>query len=198
MKFANRVPRVLVPAALAMLTAPVPAFAEESAGGASILIPNMAEFIPALIAFLIIFVVLAKFAWPSVLTMMDERSKRIEDSLAEADDARAKATEKRKQAEQIVADARRQASDIVLEARKDAEAERSRIIAAAHDEAAGIIARAHENVEEERRAVYASSSATIANLAVQVATKIIGDKLSDDEQRNLIERYVNEAGSLNG
>ncbi len=198
MKFANRVPRALASAALAMLAAPAPAFAEESAGGASILIPNMAEFIPALIAFLIIFVVLAKFAWPSVLTMMDERSKRIEDSLAEADDARAKATEKRKQAEQIVADARRQASDIVLEARKDAEAERSRIIAAAHDEAAGIIARAHENVEEERRAVYASSSATIANLAVQVATKIIGDRLSDDEQRNLIERYVNEAGSLNG
>ena len=177
--------------------APAPVFAE-GAADASILIPKGAEAIPALIAFLIIWAVLAKFAWPKILGMMDERSKHIEDSLNEADAAKAQALEKRKEAEQVVADARREASDIVLEARHDAEAERARIIQAAHDEATGIIARAHENIEEERRAVYASSSATIANLAVQVATKIIGEKLSDAEQRDLVEKYVNEVGSLNG
>ena len=183
--------------AVAAASAPAPAFAE-GAADASILIPKGAEAIPALIAFLIIWAVLAKFAWPKILGMMDERSKHIEDSLNEADAAKAQALEKRKEAEQVVADARREASDIVLEARHDAEAERARIIQAAHDEATGIIARAHENIEEERRAVYASSSATIANLAVQVATKIIGEKLSDAEQRDLVEKYVNEVGSLNG
>ena len=198
MKFTKRAAQAAAPAALMLLAAPTPAFAEESAGGASILIPNMAEFIPALIAFLIIFFALAKLAWPKVLGMMDERSQRIEDSLKAAEDANAAANEKRREAEQIVADARRQASDIVLEARRDAEAERARIIGQAHDEASAVVARAHENIEEERRAVYASSSATIANLAVSVASKIIGESLDENEQRNLIEKYMDEVGSLNG
>ena len=198
MKFTKRVAQAAAPVTLVLLAAPTPAFAEESAGGASILIPNMAEFIPALIAFLIIFFALAKLAWPKVLGMMDERSQRIEDSLKAAEDANAAANEKRREAEQIVADARRQASDIVLEARRDAEAERARIIGQAHDEASAVVARAHENIEEERRAVYASSSATIANLAVSVASKIIGESLDENEQRNLIEKYMDEVGSLNG
>lgn len=198
MKFTKRAAQAAAPVALMLLAAPTPAFAEESAGGASILIPNMAEFIPALIAFLIIFFALAKLAWPKVLGMMDERSQRIEDSLKAAEDANAAANEKRREAEQIVADARRQASDIVLEARRDAEAERARIIGQAHDEASAVVARAHENIEEERRAVYASSSATIANLAVSVASKIIGESLDENEQRNLIEKYMDEVGSLNG
>ena len=198
MKFTKRVAQAAVPVTLMLLAAPTPAFAEESAGGASILIPNMAEFIPALIAFLIIFFALAKLAWPKVLGMMDERSQRIEDSLKAAEDANAVAHEKRREAEQIVADARRQASDIVLEARRDAEAERARIIGQAHDEASAVVARAHENIEEERRAVYASSSATSANRAVSVASKIIGESLDENEQRNLIEKYMDEVGSLNG
>ena len=56
-------------AALAALV-PTPAFAE-APSGADLLLPKMAEFIPALIAFLVIWFVLAKLAWPSILGMMD-------------------------------------------------------------------------------------------------------------------------------
>ena len=198
MKLINRAGRAAALVAAAGRLAPVPAFAEESAGGASILIPNMAEFIPALIAFLIILVALAKLAWPSVLTMMDERSKRIEESLADAEAAKQAAAAKRREADQIVADARREAADIVLEARRDAESERARIIGSAHDEATALIARAHENIEDERRAVYASSAETVANLAVEVAGRILNERLDEAEQRKLIEKYTEQVGSLNG
>lgn len=198
MKLINRAGRTAALVVAAGLLAPVPAFAEESAGGASILIPNMAEFIPALIAFLIILVALAKLAWPSVLTMMDERSKRIEESLADAEAAKQAAAAKRREADQIVADARREAADIVLEARRDAESERARIIGSAHDEATALIARAHENIEDERRAVYASSAETVANLAVEVAGRILNERLDEAEQRKLIEKYTEQVGSLNG
>ena len=196
----KQINRATVAAAISsfVLAVPAQAFAEESSNKAEILIPKMAEFIPALIAFLIIWVVLAKFAWPQILSMMDERGKRIQESLDEAETTKKKAIASRKEYDELVTDARRKSADIVLEARKDAEAERARIIEAAHKEAADIIAKAHANAEDERNAIYAAAAASIADLSVSVASKIVGETLDQDgEQRRLIERYVKEAGSLN-
>ena len=198
MKFTHRVAGTVAVTALAALAAPASAFAEESAGGVDILIPKMAEFIPALIAFLIILVVMAKLVWPKVLAMMDERERRIADSVEEADRTKQKALEARKASDDMLTDARRQAADIVLAARQDAEAERQRIIAAAHTEAEGIIAKAKRTAEDERHALYANAAASIADLSVSVASKIVEKSLDEDgEQRRLIESYIKEAGSLN-
>lgn len=196
----KQINRATVAAAISsfVLAVPAQAFAEESSNKAEILIPKMAEFIPALIAFLIIWVVLAKFAWPQILSMIDERGKRIQESLDEAETTKKKAIASRKEYDELVTDARRKSADIVLEARKDAEAERARIIEAAHKEAEDIIAKAHANAEDERNAIYAAAAASIADLSVSVASKIVGETLDQDgEQRRLIERYVKEAGSLN-
>ena len=196
----KQINRATVAAAISslVLAMPAQAFAEESSNKAEILIPKMAEFIPALIAFLIIWVVLAKFAWPQILSMMDERGKRIQESLDEAETTKKKAIASRKEYDELVTDARRKSADIVLEARKDAEAERARIIEAAHKEAEDIIAKAHANAEDERSAIYAAAATSIADLSVSVASKIVGETLDQDgEQRRLIERYIEEAGSLN-
>lgn len=196
----KQINRATVAAAISsfVLAVPAQAFAEESSNKAEILIPKMAEFIPALIAFLVIWVVLAKFAWPQILSMMEERGKRIQESLDEAETTKKKAIASRKEYDELVTDARRKSADIVLEARKDAEAERARIIEAAHKEAEDIIAKAHANAEDERNAVYAAAAASIADLSVSVASKIVGETLDQDgEQHRLIERYVKEAGSLN-
>lgn len=196
----KQINRATVAAAISsfVLAVPAQAFAEESSNKAEILIPKMAEFIPALIAFLIIWVVLAKFAWPQILSMMDERGKRIQESLDEAETTKKKAIASRKEYDELVTDARRKSADIVLEARKDAEAERARIIEAAHKEAEDIIAKAHANAEDERNAIYAAAAASIADLSVSVASKIVGETLDQDgEQRRIIERCVKEAGSLN-
>ena len=196
----KQINRATVAAAISsfVLAVPAQAFAEESSNKAEILIPKMAEFIPALIAFLIIWVVLAKFAWPQILSMMDERGKRIQESLDEAETTKKKAIASRKEYDELVTDARRKSADIVLEARKDAEAERARIIEAAHKEAEDIIAKAHANAEDERSAIYAAAATSIADLSVSVASKIVGETLDQDgEQRRLIERYIEEAGSLN-
>ena len=81
---------------------------------------------------------------------------------------------------------------------RDAESERARIIEAAHKEAEEIIAKAHTTVEDERKSIYAGAASSIADLSVAVATKIVGEALEDEtEQKKLIERYIQEAGSLN-
>lgn len=192
--------RIRVSAALAAVACMVPsaAFAEESAGGAEILIPKPAEFIPALVIFLIILALLCKFAWPSVMAMFEEREKTIADSIKEADEARAKSAEVRKQADSVISDARRQASDIVLAARSDAEKERARIVAEAHTEAEDIISKARDRADDELNRAYANATESIAKVSVAVATKIVGDALANDpdKQREIIKKYLAEVGSL--
>ena len=199
MNLSSQKSAIALSASAAALLMPVSAFAQDGAAGADILIPKlMAEFIPALIAFLIIWIVLAKVALPGIMKTMEERGKKIEESLDEAEKTKQEAIAKRAESDSIVTDARRQAADIVLEARKDAESERARIIEAAHKEAEEIIAKAHTTVEDERKSIYAGAASSIADLSVAVATKIVGEALEDDaEQKKLIERYIQEAGSLN-
>lgn len=199
MKFVERTGTALGAASLALLV-PAFAFAEEGAGGADILIPKKAEFVPALIIFLVIWFLLAKFVWPKVIATLDAREKRIEETIEEADQTKAKAVEIREEADAIVAEARRKASEIVLDARSDAEKERSRIVAVAHKEAEDIIAKAHDRAEDEMKRAYAGATETIAKMSVAVASRIVGDTLADDEQkqRELIKRYLTEVGSLNG
>ena len=188
-------------AGASVLLTPALAFAEgaESSGGADILIPKMAEFAPALVIFLIIWFLLSKFVWPKVISVLDAREHKIEDSLEQADATKAEAAEIREQADAIVAEARRKASEIVLEARGDAEKERSRIVAAAHAEAEDIIAKAQDRAEDEKKRAYMSATDTIAKMSVAVATSIVGDTLANDEakQRELIKKYLAEVGKLN-
>ena len=198
MKFTSHKGAFALSASAAAMLLPVSAFAEESSSGAEILIPKMAEFIPALIAFLIIWVVLAKMALPGIMKTMEERGKKIEESLDEAEKTKLDAIAKRSESDALITDARRQAAEIVLEARKDAEGERARIVEAAHKEAEEIIAKAQSTIADERKSIYADAAGSIADLSVSVATKIVGEALENEaEQKKLIERYIKEAGSLN-
>lgn len=198
MKFAQRTCATIFAAATALMV-PGMAFAEDM-GGADILIPKPAEFIPALIIFLVIFFLLSKFVWPIVIRTLDAREEKIEESIQEAEDTKAQAAEIRDEADAIVAEARRKASEIVLEARSDAEKERSRIVALAHNEAEEIIAKAHERADDEMKRAYAGAADTVAKVSVAVASKIVGDVLTKDEakQYELIEKYLTEVGTLNG
>ena len=198
MNLSSQKSAIALSASAAALLMPVSAFAEDGAAGADILIPKMGECIPALIASLITWIVLAKVALRGSMKTMEERGKKIEESLDEAEKTKQEAIAKRAESDSIVTEARRQAADIVLEARKDAESERARIIEAAHKEAEEIIAKAHTTLEDERKSIYAGAASSIADLSVAVATKIVGEALEDDaEQKKLIERYIQEAGSLN-
>lgn len=178
--------------ALAVLI-PTPAFAEAS-GGPEILLPKMAEFIPALIAFLVIWVVAAKFLWPSVLGMMDQRQQKIQGDLDAAAAEKASAVKEHQEYQAQIANAQNEADEIIAEAKAQAEAERARILAKAQEEAAATVAKARDAVGSERRKAMAELSDSVIDLSVEIAGKIIGNSLSDSDQRKLAEKYLMEVG----
>lgn len=184
-----------VASAVLVLT-PVTALAEGEVGP-EILIPKPMEFLPALIAFLIIWFVLAKFAWPQILGMLEKREAKIRGDLDAAEQERKAAEEKRQQREAELIEARRKADEIVAQARRDGEQERSRIVAKAQNDATAIVTKAHDALASERRRAEIELSDSVIDLSVEIASKIIGNDLGESEQRKLAEHYLAEVDGPN-
>lgn len=184
--------------ALALAATPTLALAEDSAVGADILIPKPAEFVPALIAFLIIWAVLAKLVWPQVLQMMEKRQEKIQSDLDSAEKSKVEAAESAKTYEAKIVEARQESEAIIAKAKKEAEEERSQILAKAQREAADIISKAHGAVDSERHKAMIELSSSVVDLSVEIASKIIGNDLTEDEQRKLAEKYLAEVSTPDG
>ncbi len=194
----SRMLHALGGATLLMAGTPVAALAEEENTGIKLLMPNMAEFIPACVAFIIIFVILSKFAWPTILKMMEDREAKIQGDLDAAEQAKTQAQTDAKAYEERLAEAEREAAEIVAAAKREAEEERARILAKAQKDAAATIAKARDAVESERKKALVQLSGSVVDLSVEIASKIVGDDLTDDQHRKLAERYLAEVGSTNG
>ena len=177
---------------------PALAFAsEEEAGGISVILPNMVEFIPMLIIFILLWVVLAKFGWPKFEAMLEKREDSIKDSLEKSEQARIESERVLAEYKQQLEDAKAQAAQIVADAKKTGEAVKADITEKAQTEAANMIEKAHVAIESEKKAAVAELQGSVADLSVAVASRLIGEDLNDDEHRKIIERYVDEAGSFN-
>ena len=187
------VARALVVGGSSLAFVPTIALAEEEErSGIALLIPAISEFIPACIAFLIVFIVMSKLVWPAVVKMMEDRENKIQGDLDAAADARAKAEESALEAERAIADAQREAADIMAAARREAGEERAEILAKAQSDAAATIAKGKETVEAERSRAVAELSASVVDLSVDIAGKIVGQDLSDDEHLKLAGKYLLE------
>lgn len=181
-----------------VLAFPALAFAsEESSGGISAILPNMLEFIPMLVAFIILWVVLAKFGWPMFNGMLEKRETTIKESLEKSEAARIEGERVLEEYKQQLAEAKTQAAQIVADAKATGEAAKADITAKAQEEATAMIAKAKQAIEAEKKAAIAELQSSVADTSIAVASRLIGSDLSDDEHRKIVERYVNEAGNFN-
>ncbi len=142
-----------------------------------------------LLAFLVVFGVLAKFGFPAV----EERKKFIDESLKSAHEAAERLTNIQQESEAIVQQARVQQADII----KEAGAKRDAIIAEAQNkakaEATRIMEEANLQIEREKQAAIRDIRAQVAQLSVQIAEKVVRTNLSDDaQQMQLIDRMLDE------
>ena len=198
MKFTTRGQLAGVGAAVAAAVAAMPTTALAEGVGADILIPKPAEFIPALIAFLVIWIILAKLAWPQIIGMMDKRQEKIQSDLDAAEQSRIEAAQSVKDSEGEIAMARHEAEEIIAKAKKEAEGERSAILAKAQKESADLISKSRSAIESERSKAMVELSGSVVDLAVEIASKNIGDGLSEQQQRVLAEKYLAEVSAPNG
>lgn len=160
------------------------------------IIPKFAEIWPSLIAFLVLFVVLWKFALPPITNMLDQRAETIRESLEKAEETRVEAERLFEEYKQQMAEARGEAAKVIEQGRKVADAMKEDIVAKANEEAANVIVKAKETIEAEKKSAMAELQRSVADLSVAVAGRLIGAELSAADHEKLISQAIEEVGSL--
>jgi len=168
-----------------------------AAGGAAALIPKPAEFIPAVISFLLVLLILSKFAWPAITGMIDQRAENIRESLERAEQAKIDAERMLEEYKVQLAEARKEANAILAQAKSAADTTIAEASAKAQSDAEALVEKARVAIEGEKRAAIADLQRSVADISVSVAGKLIGSELSEADHEAVIAKYLAESGSIN-
>jgi F-type H+-transporting ATPase subunit b len=154
---------------------------------------NLFQVIIAATNFIVFIAVIWKFAFTPISKMLADRKDRIEQGLKDADQARR--DRESAEAERLAAlqEARREANDILARAQKVADESRERDLAATREELERIRVRASADLEAEKQRAIADLRAEVADLALQAAGKVVGETMTGDRQRRLVQEFLTEA-----
>lgn len=146
-----------------------------------------------LIPFLVVFYVLAKFAWPAILKGVEKRNQFIDESLIAARQAREDLARVKADSDAILEQARKDQAAILAEAAKS----RDKIVEVAKDkageEAAKIIESAREQINMEKEDAIRQIRREVALLSVDIAEKVLRVNLDEKkEQMSMIDRLLDE------
>ena len=148
------------------------------------------------VVFLIVFFILKKAGFPAIVKMVNDRKAYIDDSLKKAHEANEKLANIQKEGESILQEAREKQAAILKEAAETRDAIVEKAQDKAHAEGARILSEAKAQIETEKQNAIREIRAQVAELSVQVAEKVIRQKLSSDkEQMDMINRLLDEVAS---
>ena len=155
--------------------------------------PGIGVVIWAVIIFGIFFLILAKFGWKPILSAVRAREEMIKGSLESAAKAREEMVKLQSDNEAILRKAREEREVILKEAREVRDKLISEAKGKASEEAEKIVEKAKVGIEREKAKALSEIHEQVATLSVDIASKLLGEKLSKtDEQEKLISKYLKD------
>ncbi|MBO7592825.1 MAG: F0F1 ATP synthase subunit B [Bacteroidaceae bacterium] len=157
------------------------------------LIPDPGLLFWMVLSFGVVFFLLAKFGFPVITKAINERKEFIEMSLLSAKEANERLANIQAESEKLLSDAKAQQQDIIAGAMQ----EKQRIVQAAQEEAQTsanqIIEEARQSIQAEKERALQDVRREVANLAIDIAEKVIGERMKDDAtQRETIEHLIDK------
>lgn len=163
----------------------------------SLINPGFGLVIWMTIAFGILLFILAKYAWPAILTSLKEREKSIEEALSSAEKAREAMKGLKLDNEELIREAKDDRDIILKEARKLKE----KMIAEAKEKAQvaadSIVENARERIKSEKKAALVEIKNTIATYSIDIAEKILCEELKDKKRQTAYAEKLLDKTSLN-
>lgn len=182
--------KLLIVAVLALTALPV--HAAEEAEALSPFAGNLGNAIWTLVIFVIVVIVLGKFAWGPVLGLLQQREEFIHKALADAKRDRDAAEASLKDYAAKLQSAHAEAAALVEEARRDAERLRADIRQRAKDEAEKTVANAQRQIQLETSRALEQIRREAVDLSVMIASKIIQRNLSREDNERLIDEALKQ------
>jgi len=157
------------------------------------IIPIWQEIVVGSIAFAILCFVLMKFVFPRMELMYQARVEAIEGGIRRAEERQAEANALFEQYKLQLAEARTEAARIRQEAAADADGIRQDLLARAREESDRIIAAGKDQLVAERQTIVRELRGEIGTLAVDLASRIVGESLEEEVRRKgTVERFLAE------
>lgn len=146
------------------------------------------------VIFLLLIWLLKKYAWTPILNTINDREEGIKNALESAEKAREEMKLLKSDNEETLKKARAQRDALLKEAREMKQGLIDEAKDEANQEAKKIINQAQETIESEKNAAISDLKKQVANLSVEIAEKVLKEKLSDDQsQMKLINDLVKDA-----
>ena len=173
----------------------VVAFAAENEGAEAAAEPfqiNLFWIIVASLNFLVFAVLLYWLFGAPLSKMLAARRARIEQGLKDAEEARLARESAETERLAAIQEARREANDILVRAQKVADDSRQRDLAATREELERIRERATEDIAAEKQRALVELRSEVADLALQAASRVVGETMTDQRHRRLVEEFLAE------
>ena len=138
--------------------------------------------------------VFKKFFWNKIVAVIDARREAADKEIKDAEEAKAEALAIKNTYEQNMLEAKDQADRILLSAQKSAPTRSEEIISQAQQQAAQIKAKASADIAQEKKKAFNDAKNEISVIALAIAGKVVGRELDTEDQRNLVDSFIEELG----
>jgi F-type H+-transporting ATPase subunit b len=157
---------------------------------------NLPVLIAQVINFAILFGLLYLVAYKPLLRMLDERSRRVKESMEQTELIKEQAAKAEQETAKRIAEASKEGLKIIDQAVKTGEEVRLKAQGAAREEAGTLITRAQAEIQRERDEAISELRKEFADLTILAAEKIIDRSLDKEAHRQLIDQVLKESSRL--
>ena len=154
--------------------------------------PNVGLMIWTLLAFLVAFFILRKYAWPEITEALDKRQHAIEESIDVAERTRSEAQKILEEYRERLREARAQADEIIARARKAGEVHEREALEKARIQREELLEQTRRDIEAETRRAIQEIRNEVADLTVLATEKVTRKSLNEADQKRLVEDALKE------
>lgn len=159
----------------------------------SILTPDVGLLFWMLLAFLVVFGLMAKFGFPVIINMVNERKNYIDESLQKAHEANERLASIEQEGERLLNEARARQAEILSQAKATSDSIVREAREKAQEEGAKLLQDAKAQIAAEKENALRDIRETVADLSVVIVEKVVRQKLANTtEQQKLIEQMLDE------
>lgn len=155
---------------------------------------NLGDVLATLVIFILLMVLLKKFAWGPLMGIMQQREDLVASEIDAAETARKEAAQALEEQKALLKEARTEAQQIIEGAKKQAEIQRNEIVEAARQEATRLKESAVREIETEKEKAIAALRDEVVSLSVLAASKVLEKEISEEDNSALIKETIAKAG----
>ena len=162
----------------------------------SLITPDFGLLFWMTVVFLVVLLILTKFGFPVIVRMINNRKAYIDESLRKAHEANEKLANIKAESDALLQDAREKQAQLLKEAAATRDAIVDKAQDKARDESNRLLSEAQIEIENQKRAAISDVRKQVATISIEIAEKVLREKLSDDKiQMDLIDRMLDEISS---